>query len=545
MTFKNTAPRFTIVLLLLVTAVKGVLWSIIIPPWHAPDENSHFEYAQIIERFGSLHPDPDSWYSDEIAISWQAAQLPRVRFNPSVFLDLSDREGIAGQIRRLVEPAIKRGYRYDDGRWFYGLRSFTYGHAPLYYWLAGSLQALLEDKSIFVRILANRWLSVFFGVVAVALAYRAGKELWQSETGPCFLATLVSFQPMMTFMTAVISDGALGIAMLSACTVVMLRVIRAGWTARRAWTLAGLVALGLLARASLIILFPLVMLLLIWDLWRSAPETRSRARGLAPAALVVIIPLLISGWWYKSSAFDFSDTPISILISGIPRLAALPQFLTTYDWAGTFSITFGWYWGNFGWLDTPMPSHLITFLNVIIAIAVWTTMWWLLRRLFSGSQTTDSRQTFMIVLLGIQAVLLVVLYTYLDFHFSNIGEAYIPQGRFYLPAIIGQMTWLAFGLVSPSPARLRHAWTWVVALGMVALNIYSLFSVVTLRYYGARNLFLVAERAAVLQPVSADSILVLCAIFLLLVGMLILALWRAFEDPADSTQRTTEPSCVG
>jgi hypothetical protein len=107
------------------------------------------------------------------------------------------------------------------------------------------------------------------------------------------------------------------------------------------------------------------------------------------------------------------------------------------------------------------------------------------------------------------------------------------------------MTWLAIGLVSPAPARLRRAWMWLIAIGMIALNIYALFSVSTLRYYGARNLLLVADRAAVLQPISANSILILCVFFFLLVGVFVFALWQTFEnrltrfeEPFNPTEKT-------
>jgi hypothetical protein len=288
MLFKFVQPRITICLLLLVTLAKGVVWSILIPPWHAPDENNHFEYAQIIERFGMLHPDPGLWRLRELSLSWTIAQIYPVRFDPSRILDLSDRNTIAEQLHQLDDPAVKRGYIYDDGAPFYGFRSFTYGHAPLYYLIGGVVQSWFEDKSIMVRILANRWFSVFLGVVAVALAYRAGKEIWRSQAWACFLATLVSFQPMMSFITSVIGDGAPGIVMLSACTVVMLRVIRDGWTVRRAIALAILVSLSLLARTSLVILIPLLIVLFVWDSKRFAKGTGFNQTVLASAALIFL-----------------------------------------------------------------------------------------------------------------------------------------------------------------------------------------------------------------------------------------------------------------
>jgi len=536
MRFKIPLARFTICLLLLVTLVKGVVWSILVPPWNAPDEDTHFEYAQIIERFAILHPDPGSWKPEELAILLNLAQIRPAAFNINRLVDLSLRQSLAEQVRRLDDPAIKYHYVYDDGYLFSIIRNFVNDHPPLYYWLAGAIQASLEDKSILVRILFNRWLSVFLGVITVALAYRAGKEIWRNEAWACFLATLVSFQPLMTFMTAVISDGALGIAMFSACTVLMLRVIRNGWTARRAWALAVLLGLGLLARTSLVILIPVLMLLFLWNARAFLREKRFIPGALAPIVSVLTIALLIAGWWYKSTGFDNSDTRINFFISGITRLTtSWRQSAANYDWINAFNPVLGMYWGNFGWLDTPFPQGLYLFLTGVTVIAVYITVWWLLRHIFSGEQTADSRQPSMFFMLGIQTIFLIILYAYLDFRFFNIGGIYRPQGRYFLPAIVGQMTWLAIGLVSPTPARLRRAWMWLVVLGMVALNIYSLFSVITLRYYGARNLLLVADRAAVLQPIGADSILVLCAIFSLLAGALVFALWRLFENSPDST----------
>jgi 4-amino-4-deoxy-L-arabinose transferase-like glycosyltransferase len=535
MIFKIAPARRLIWLLLLVTLVKGVVWSIIVPPWRAPDEDTHFEYAQIIERFAILHPDPGSWKPEELAILLDIAQIRPRAFDINRLADPRLRERLLEQVRRLDDPAIKYHYVYDDGYLFSIMRNFINDHPPLYYWLAGAIQASLEDKSILVRILFNRWLSVFLGVITVALAYRVGREIWHDDAWACFLATLVSFQPMMTFITAVVGDGALGIAMLSACTLLMLRVIRFGWTVRRACTLAILLGLGLLARTSLIIIIPLLMLILVWNLATSQREKRFTLGMLAPLALTLAIALLIAGWWYKSTGFDNTDTRINFFISGLLKLGANgTRFLTEYDWFGAYSPVLGWYWGNFGWLDTPMDQGLYACLGGITTIVVWSTLWWLLRRVFSNGQQTDPRQTFIISVLGIQTVLLVVLYTYLDFQFFTIGGIYRPQGRYFLPAIIGQMTWLVIGLVSPAPAKLRRTWMWFVALGMVALNIYSLFSVIALRYYGARNLLLVADRAAVLQPVAADSILILCAILFILIGAFILGLWRAFEYLPDS-----------
>jgi hypothetical protein len=531
---KLAPPRLTILLLLSVALVNGILWSILIPPFHAPDENYHFEYAQIIERFKVLHPDPGMWQLREIGVAWDLVQIHPVRFDPFRILDLSDRRSIAELIHSLNDPEIQRGYVYDEGIWFAPFRNFTYDHPPLYYFLIGAVQSWLEDKSIIVRILFNRWVSVFIGVVAVALSYRAGKEIWQDEGWACFLASLVCFQPMVTFLTSVVGDGALGIAMFSACTWLILRVIRKGWTARRALAIALLLGLGLLARTSLVILIPILILSFLWESREFLREHKYFIGALAPIVMVLAITLLIAGWWYKSSGIDNSDSRISLFISGIIGLGTnWRNTPTSFDWFAAFSPVLGMYWGNFGWLDTPFPQGLYQVLAGLSLIALWTTFWWILRRHFSSGQTTESKRPFMFFLLGIQTIFLILLYSYYDLRFFNMGGTYHPQGRYFLPAIIGQMAWLAVGLISPIPARFRQSGMWIVTMGMIVLNVYALFSVITLRYYGARNLLLVADRASVFQPVSPATILTLSAIFFLLVGAVSLGIWRTFKNVPD------------
>lgn len=88
------------------------------------------------------------------------------------------------------------------------------------------------------------------------------------------------------------------------------------------------------------------------------------------------------------------------------------------------------------------------------------------------------------------------------------------------------MIWLALGITALTPARWRAAVMWLLGAGMIALNLFSLFSVIALRYYGARNLLLVVDRATVLQPVPAPVLFILIAIYFLALALFVPAFWR-------------------
>lgn len=531
---RKVMPRRVIWLLLLITLVKGIAWSIIIPPWHAPDEITHFTYAQLIERFHVFHPDPGQWVNEEIGASWQIAQIHPVRGDQTKILDLSDRVGIAAQIQRLNDTAVKYNYVYDNGIYFPFYRDFTYIHPPLYYLLQAAIQGMFENASIFVRILLGRWLSALFGVLAVAITFRTGQIVWQNDAWALLLATLVSFQPMFSFSMAILNNGSLEIVMFSWCLLIALRSMQLGLSTQRAVTLGIILSIGLWTRISLLIFFPVLFVIVLRQVLQMTRERKIEWSTLARWAIVMILPVFLSGWWYQSGVTSGSNSSLGQFSRPSDNNVSWVNFLIHYDWFNIFRPVLDMYWGDFGWLDAPLPQPILQLLTWVTMITIWTTAWWLMRRHFS-LESTNGVKTFAVLLLGLCTLFLVVFYTYLDLRlFDAFGERFGMQGRYFLPPIVGQMIWLAIGLISPAPLRLRRAWMWLVALGMIALNLFSLFSVIALRYYGARNLLLLADRASVLQPTSADTTLSICIAFIVLTGALVLVLFPAFKNSAEA-----------
>jgi Predicted membrane protein (DUF2142) len=523
-------PRWALFLLLLATLLKGLAWSMIIPPWHSADEQQHFLYGQSIERFRSLRIVPPLQVPLEAEKLFELIQFGAVRYAHQP-LDLTDRAGIAEQINLLDDPAIKRTYVSDEKHQLIRVNRFTTFHPPFYYVLVAAVQKPLEGTSILVRLLASRWLSVVLGLVIVILAYRVGRELWPTcPAWALLLATLASFQPMITVATATVGNQTLEIALFSGCLWISLRIIRWGLNVRRALTLGILVALGLLTKISFLSILPLLGLLVGWDVIRLKRERWLGWRTLWLWLLVFLLLLVISGWWYKDAILSGGGTLLApdATMTVRPTVRLLP-FLLHYGWLTIYQPVLHMYWGIFGWVDTPLPDSLQVILTWITVIVVWTVGWALVRQAVSRTKPDRTRQVFDLFFLGCATLGYIAFFTYLDFRLARDlgGGGFGIQGRYFLPPIIGQMAWLLVGMTQPVPPRLRRAWAWLVGVGMIALNMYAAFGVIAPRYYGPSSLPVLLEQATVLQPVSVTALMAICAAYVALSVTLIIALGGA------------------
>ncbi len=519
--------RHGLALLLLVTLLKGLAWSVLIPPWQALDEAQHFLYAQHVSRFRTLRVPPNAPKPEE---AWRMADLVQyeaVRFDVRP-LGLPDRSGVADALHRLNDPGIKRVYAPREGL-LNENSSFTGFHPPFYYAALALVQAPLEGHSILVRNLAGRWLSTLLGLFTVLLAYRAGRELWPARPGGALLlATLISFYPMVTLYTAVMSNQALEITLFCGILVAGLRVIRHGLTRRRALTLGALVALGLATKISFLGVLPLLGMLFLWDLFRPGRARGPSWRLAGTWAPVALVPLLLAGWWYASAVQSGGDTLVRVFdydpVKKRPE-AGLLQYLLHYDWLPVYGRAAAQHLGSFGWTGAalPIPLRIVMLLTALVAAAA--TGAWLLRQARARPRPETAARLFSVCFLGCATLCLFAFYVYVDYRmYRSHGGYFLVQGRYFLPAIIGQMAWLVRGTRLLLPAAFRAAGGWLLGAAMAAVKLDALFAVVAPRDWGAAGLPEVLRRAALIPPGSHGALAALCLAVALLTPALLLAL---------------------
>jgi hypothetical protein len=514
--------------LLLATLFNGLVWSVATPPLHGPDENYHFSYVQLLANERTLEVRPDRWFKEELGLLMQVGQyhIRGISEGRVKTLDLSDHIKIEQQIEALKNSSVQSTYHNHDGWMFRRLRIFVAYHPPIYYAVIAGAHKLLSHQSILVRLLAGRWISVVLSLVSVWAAYRIGENLWpRTPARTVLLGVLVSFQPMHTFVTSIVNNGALEIALFSLLLLVTLEVVDHGLTVKRGVQIGLIVGFGLLTRISFLASLPVLGLLLLWQ-WGTRWYDKSWRTGLVAWMGAGALTAILAGWWYVDKFSGAGRVLVDTFRAGEPTLEIpLLSYLIRYGWLTIYRSVLKMYWGNFGWLHTPIPDNLRTVLILLTVIAAWSGGWWLLRKAVASADRESRVAVFRFALLGLAALAFVAFYTYLDYRFARRGSAFGIQGRYFLPPIAGQMAWFLVGLSVAVPARIVKLWQWLLGVGMVVLNGYALYAVVVPRYYPVNALMEFPRQAALLQPLGPLALRMLMIGQFLFAALLIVTLW--------------------
>ncbi len=577
--FSPKLRRHGLMLLLLATLFKGLAWSVIVPPWQASDEPQQFLYGQRIAQEHHAFPRPIKAAPLESWLLADAVQLDKIRFQQQTPIDLSDRTHLARLLAQTDAAHSSPLLVPDEHKRLITSLPFMQYHPPLYATLLAGVQSPLSHDSIRWRLLASRWVSLFLGLLVVGFAFGVGREIWpRHEQRALILATLVSFQPILTFTLATISNEALEIALYSALLWMGLRVWRRGLSWRRALFLGIVTGCGLLTKISFASALPLLMVLLIQD-WRLGARrnvlsstqmmTQSARKFLLERwALIFLVALGVSAWWYRHTFGGGSDLIVTSFRHPENKLPTHFDFVSGYlnrNTANIYGRTLISYWCNFGWPDARAPIYIWMPLAIFTFYAIARVSFWL-REIrcaeqpkFAPTTKTESEESeetpvFPIFWLACASVALIVFYFVIDLRTRmQLGGPFGQRGQYYLPAVVGQMTWLMLCLkqwphdftkrtnlrtsardfAAVPAARTSWSWRlWLLAVGMIALNWECLFGVVAPRYYGRGSLPVLLERATVIQPVSLITLEIISLAALAFSLALALALSSAGDAPS-------------
>jgi hypothetical protein len=169
-------------------------WSLVTPPFEAPDEADHFAYVQYLAETGDA--------------PCQSCARPKYSSEERLAL-----RGIDARARR------------DDG----GGTTTAASHSPPYYGLMTAAYAVGGSSSD--RLAAMRLLSAVLGALTAAMAFLVVRELLPGRPLPAALAgLLVAFQPMFGFVAgAVNNDNGVNAAM-ALLAYLLVRALRRGLT---------------------------------------------------------------------------------------------------------------------------------------------------------------------------------------------------------------------------------------------------------------------------------------------------------------------------
>ena len=224
--------------LLLVAALHGTAWALVLPPLSGPDEIAHAAYVQALVENGDGPQRNEGTGPESLELSLAAAELYLIPIRG---------HGEGKPAWASVDDVERKLERITAAERSNGTGPNSAGvNPPLYYLLGAVPWAVDRDGSLLGRLLAVRLLTVLLFVVAVGLTWLVAAELF-AATWQRFVATaVVALHPKLGHTAGQINPDLLVVVMVTGMLAAALRLVRRGPTPGR------LLALGLTAGGAVL-----------------------------------------------------------------------------------------------------------------------------------------------------------------------------------------------------------------------------------------------------------------------------------------------------
>jgi 4-amino-4-deoxy-L-arabinose transferase-like glycosyltransferase len=436
----------------LVAGLSALTWSLVTPPFHVPDEVSHFAYAQYLAETGELPRENDDLsYSQE-----QQAVLHLTDF----YLVIGESRGrppwTQAQDRAL--DAAPAGDPVSTGN----AQSAT-NNPPLYYLLQAVPYHLAASLDLPDRLMFMRFLSVLMAAVTALATFLFVRETLPSTPWAWTAGGLVAaFQPLFGFISSGVQNDAMLYMSSALLFLALARAFRHGLTPPRGAAIGAAVSLGLLSKLTFIGLIPgalLAVALLVWR-GRGAHEARTVRRGAVVAtAIVATVGLLYVA--ANVALFDRPALPGAIGTTGstsvdaptdaapaepsggmrervayiwqlyLPRLPFMSEQFSGPNPMPNLWLH-GWI-GRFGWLDASWPDTVYRWgrwlLVLLGALAAFAAGRCLLR-----NSASRARWPELVAYAGVALGLLVIIGLG-GYRARETGQPGFEQARYLLPLL--------------------------------------------------------------------------------------------------------------
>ena len=285
------------------TLARGIVLAFLVPPWQAPDEPGHYEYARLVLAHGL------DVLSDDRDIFLQQ----------TIIADLA-RSDFWANVRALTPNPLPTTFYTDP---FLARSGSQVGDEPVdYYCLLSLLWRVWPKANIREQLLIGRLFSTILLVLAVLLTAWAATTGWPADHKLQFaLPAFVVFQPMAAFMGAALNNDVLALLLGTLGSAIGIWAVRRGLLWWRAAILVGVAAAGLQTKKTNLFLWPLTfeaMLLAlpptVWSRWSSHRWRRQISLpGFRYGVVIVGLVLVLLAAWLAS---PINDRPAAWVAGG-------------------------------------------------------------------------------------------------------------------------------------------------------------------------------------------------------------------------------------
>jgi hypothetical protein len=438
-----------LIILLVVSFIKGLIWLFFTPTFQIPDEPSHFSYVQFLAENNRVpHPRREVVTSKEL---FSVSQIVNFNWRIEHPVWQGYPENWLEKIKS-INPEAKKEFIANPY-----LTSFK--RPGLYYSTASLIYRLLANQSFLWQFFSVRFFSLLCQLIIIWLTFKICQKLFKKPGLSLAGAAAVSFHPAFSFILSGVSYEALGVLVVSLFLYLAVNKRKIVWLLLTA--LAGilikpdLIFLWLLLPFCLpkkprIIIIGTLVLSFIGFIWLN-PVINQVIRGQYSwlDRYLYILPL-------KDYA-DYANQLIQLL-SNKQILHKTLEYFQIFIQVHYHQI-FAWYWGVFGWLEKTLPPLVYSVLKLLC--------------LLSLIGLVKAKKIKFLILTVILQALIIIANDWLVF--INSGQIYGIQGRYFLPAIAPQMILFTYGLsrfISPK----------LLIAGAVLLNLIGLFAL--FQYFG-------------------------------------------------------------
>lgn len=345
--------------------INAFAWSIFSPQFMGPDEVGHYAYAEtLVQNHDIPSRDPNKGgygaYGNHEALAVDTSirgvlgnLQGKMPWDPNVYADWKAKDAA------LPDLGKKQG-----GGW-----TSAVGYSPFYYIGAAVPYELASGTTIWTQAWVMRLFSVILSLLSVWFCFLFARELLPSVPWAAPAAALVvAFEPMFVHIGGLINNDSMLIMFSSLLFYVLTRILRRGLTWRNAIAASAALALGLLAKPSMLAFFPLAAFVFGFAIVSGRGELAlpSWVKRLLAAAAAAVVGLIILLPYYLTLGKNDSSLASSSTIGNgagtdrfisfiwqwyLPRLPGMPFIESTRGWPAR-EVFLNGFLANFNSLDT-------------------------------------------------------------------------------------------------------------------------------------------------------------------------------------------------
>ena len=432
-------------LVVLVTFLNAASWALITPAFDAPDEPSHFAYAQYLAETGHA---PDRTQTARQPYSTdQTLALNAIDVYSQVSLPEATPPWLSVQ-QRAWERERRAGAHSDGDGGGYTVAASS--HQPAYYGLMYPAYAVSAGDSPFAQLTAMRLLSALLGALVAACAYGIVRELLPGQRLAAATAgLLVGFQPMFGFISGAVNNDNGVNAAAALALYLLIRALRRRLTVPLALGLGLVAALVPAMKETGYEVYPALAIGALGLAWRNH-RLRDLAGFVALAGSFVatrVIWLALQPSFYPTVG-GHSEAGNGIDAAGAVTLAEhMPGRFLVYLWELVLPrlpfmgelFPSGWPfkqvyivrgWGAFGWYTWVFPDWVYQAIVFAIGVGLLLAIAALVREL-----AAVRTRVFELLVIALYPVCVIVAVEAAYFAPSGGRTVFAEQGRYVFPAM--------------------------------------------------------------------------------------------------------------